>query len=557
MSLDDADLQHALRNVEHLEPRQKAEVLRLLEERDRLARLADAREHFLPFVKMVWPDFIPGAHHTIMAEAFEDVAAGTCTRLIINMPPRHTKSELTSWLLPAWFLGKFPKRKIIQASNTEGLAAGFGRRVRNLIDGEDLSADDPEITGSLVYQDIFPGVKLAKDSKAAAGWHTSRGGEYFAIGVNGKVTGKGGDIVIIDDPHSEQEAKQAETSPEIFDGVFDWYNSGPRQRLQPGGAIIIVMTRWSKRDLTGQVLKKMAAEGDNPDTDKWRVIEFPAILDEGTESERSMWPGYWPLKTLKATKSVLPVANWMAQYQQNPTSETAAILKRDNWRIWGEDTLVDQKAQRSSCPGPQHRRAWDSLEPPACDYVLHSWDAAATTNDRSHPSAFTSWGVFSAEDPATGKTINNIILLSAFKKRMQFPELKKKAKEFYEEDRPDTLLVENKSAGMQLLQEFRSMGIPAEDFAGSSRGTKRAPNDKVARANMIADVFSSGYVWAPRRRFAEEVIEQCADFPNGDEDDLVDSTVQALIRFRAGGFIRTANDEEEEERPRVRRKRMY
>ena len=554
--LSDHDLLNAQRNLHLFDPEQKARLLALLEERDRQKKLQEARDHFLPFVKRVWPDFIPGAHHTIMAEAFERVATGKCTRLIINMPPRHTKSELTSWLLPAWFLGKFPKKKIIQASNTEALAAGFGRRVRNLIDGEDLG-DAEDRSGNSAYEDIFPGIRLAKDSKAAAGWHTNKGGEYFAIGVNGKVTGKGGDIVIIDDPHDEQQAKQAENDPSIFDGVYDWYNAGPRQRLQPGGAIIIVMTRWSKRDLTGQVLKKMAAEGDNPNTDRWEVIEFPAILDEGTPTERSLWPAYWPLETLKATKSVLPVANWSSQYGQNPTSEGAAIIKREYWRKWGVDRDEDVRAHRSSCPNPRHIGAWTNLDPPACIYTIGSWDCASTKNTRSHPSAYTLWGVFEAEDPTTGKVINNIILLSSYKERLEFPALKKKARQFFDEDNPDTLLVESKSAGVQLIQEFRAAGLPVEDFSGSSRGSKTASNDKIARANSVSDIFASFYVWAPERRFAEEVIEQCAEFPNGTEDDLVDSTVQALIRFRQGGFIRTANDEEDEPSAPRRRKRYY
>lgn len=555
--LDARELDFALRHLDTLDASQKDRVLGLLEERERLARLAEAREHFLPFVKMVWSDFIPGAHHTIMAEAFERVAAGTCTRLIINMPPRHTKSELASWLLPTWFLGKFPKKKIIQASNTQDLASGFGRRVRNLIDGEDLSGeeDDAERSGHSAFQAIFPGIRLAKDSKAAAGWHTNKGGEYFAIGVNGTVSGKGGNIVIVDDPHSEREAKLAENDPKVFDSVYTWYNGGPRQRLQPGGAIIIVMTRWSKRDLTGQVLKKMIEERDNPYTDKWEVISFPAILDEDTASERAMWPGYWPLDTLRATKSVLPVSNWKAQYQQEPTSESAAILKREYWRTWGDE-------DKEKCPAPQHVSAWANGDPPACEYTIGSWDCATGDKDRSHPSAYTLWGVFKAEDPNNGKEINNIILLQAFKKRMEFPELKKIAKQFYAEDQPDTLLIENKSAGVQLLQEFQTMGIPAESFSGSSRGRSTGvrgvgDNNKIARANRIVDIFASRYVWKPPTRFAEEVVEQCASFP-GDEDDLVDSTVQALLRFREGGLIRTANDEDEDTQTRsFRCKRFY
>jgi len=880
--ISDADLLQLERQLPHLDPAHKRRVLELLEERERVRRLQEARDHFLPFVKMMWPEFIPGAHHTIMAEAFEKIAKGELKRLLINMPPRFTKSELSSWLLPAWLLGRQPTSKIIQASNTEALAAGFGRKVRNLVSGE--GGDTEQTTHP--FQDVFPGVWLAKDSQAAAGWHTNRGGEYFAIGVNGKVTGKGancayfsckcltkrgyiliadvrvGDEVlgydhrtetptwttvraistqrkpelvsvngfvgtpehrvytrrgyrralaaradqddvlslpagfhqafeglpaggaqnraparqavlfrrvqvepgavrlpsmrglesadgdhlqallsegqarpsdvqelleriqasevhagqersagrfqrqsflhtellsgvlrgepktldrrghrlmqnlrrasseerrkvllnemllgtgqgsgralhgglepgtgadqealqravrgmrpddgsragaphrqrlyepyrgelgaalravprvlsstrvgdsasdvegalhglghwvvdiqtdsenffcegvlvhncaIIDDAHSEQEAKQAESNPAVFDSVWEWYSSGIRQRLQPGGAIVIPMTRWSKRDLAGRLIKQM--QESTGLSDKWEVISFPAILDEGTPTERSMWPGFWPLEELQRTRAALPVSKWSAQYLQNPVSEQAAILKREYWRRWGDD--------EEKCPGPMHAAAWQNGDPPACDYIIGSWDCASTKNERSHPSAYTLWGVFRAEDPDSGKTVNNIILLSSFTARMEFPELKKKAKEFYDEDSPDTLLIENKAAGIQLLQEFRAMGIPAEDFSGSSRGTKALPNDKIARANMVVDIFASKYVWAPSRRFADVVIEECASFPAGDTDDLVDSTVQAMIRFRQGGFIRTANDEPEEETVSHRRKRYY
>jgi len=472
----------------------------------------------------------------------------------------NTKSQFASWLLPAWFLGKFPKQKIIQVSNTETLAAGFGRQVRNMLDGEAVVTQDeesPDSAQSVVspYREIFPKVRLAEDSKAAGMWHTNYGGEYFAVGVNGRVTGKGASIAIVDDAHSEQEAKQAETNPAIFDEVYNWYTSGIRQRLQPGGSIIIVATRWSKRDLVGRVLAQMDRDmksGLPPDQyDKWDVLSLPAILDEGLPSERSMWPGFWPLAELQRTRNALPVSKWQAQYQQNPTSEGAAILKREYWRRWGDD-------DKEKCPGPQHVAAWQNGDPPACEYIIGSWDCAATANERSHPSAYTLWGVFKAEDPESGKTLNHIILLQAYKARMEFPELKRTAKQFYDEDRPDTLLIENKSAGMQLLQEFRSMGVPAESFTGSSRGSRAVSNDKIARANMIADVFASRYVWCPPTRFADEVMEQCASFPAGEEDDLVDSTVQAMMRFREGGFIRTANDEAEDAAPvRFRRKRYY
>lgn len=546
MSLD-FDIGSALKNLDRLKPEDKQRVIELLDERERLHKVEKAREHFIEFVKLVWPGFIPGPHHYIMAEAFERVAKGECKRLIINMAPRHTKSELTSWLLPAWFLGKFPRKKIIQASNTEALAAGFGRRVRNLISG---SADeDDDGNRGISYSEIFPRVELAKDSQSAAGWHTNKGGEYFAIGISGKVTGKGGDIVIIDDPHSEQEARQAETSPEIFDNVYEWYTSGPRQRLQPGGAIILVQTRWSKRDLTGQVLKKMATLEEDDYGDRWEVIEFPAILDEDTPEERALWPAFWSLPELRATKAVLPVAKWKAQYQQNPTSEEGAIIKREAWRRWGSD--------KEECPADHLMSAWNNLEPPPCEFIMMSIDTALKKNERADYSAFTTWGVFKVDDPKTGLPINNLILLSAWKARLEFPELKKKVLQFHTEDQPDTLLIEDKGSGISLIQELRSMGVPVENFS-YGRGSKKVSNDKVARANMVADIFASGYVWAPERRFADECIEECAEFPYGDHDDYLDTVVQALLRFRSGGLIRTASDEPDDwDEPRSYRSKRY
>ena len=236
------DLDNLLQILPKLSEKEQAKLLQELSEYENLVQKEKTKDNFLVFVEKMWAEFIPGRHHTKMARAFERVANGECKRLIINMPPRHTKSEFASYLLPAWFLGKFPHKKVIQTSHTAELSVGFGRKVRNLVEREE-------------YKDIFPGTSLQADSKAAGRWNTSKGGDYFAIGVGGAVTGKGADLLIIDDPHSEQEATLAEHSPEVYDKVHDWYTSGPRQRLQPGGAIIIVMTRWSKRDLTGQVVK--------------------------------------------------------------------------------------------------------------------------------------------------------------------------------------------------------------------------------------------------------------------------------------------------------------
>ena len=468
----------------------------------RAKKREEAQASFAKFVKAMWPGFIDGRHHKVMAKKFEEIAAGKLKRLIINMPPRHTKSEFASFLLPSWFLGKYPNKKIIQSSNTSELAVGFGRKVRNLVDSE-------------VYSDIFPNVSLRADSKAAGRWATNANGEYFAIGVGGTVTGKGADLLIIDDPHSEQEAKLAQSNSEVFDQVYEWYTSGPRQRLQPGGAIVVVMTRWSKKDLTGRILQSMV----DKDGETWDVIEFPAILPSGNP----LWPEFWSLEELMALKLELPAAKWNAQYQQTPTAEEGAIVKREWWKLWTEE------------------------RPPRCEFVIQSWDTAFTKSERSDYSACTTWGVFYMNE---NENDPHVILLDAFKKRMEFPELKEKAFNHYKEWEPDAFIVEAKASGAPLIFELRQMGIPVSEFT-PSRG-----NDKMVRINSVSDLFASGKVWAPETRWADELMEEMAAFPNSDHDDLVDSTTQALIRFRKGGFLRLESDERDEVQS-FRRKNVY
>jgi predicted phage terminase large subunit-like protein len=491
------EVQDYLSIVDKVPAAERVKITTLLE----MDKVERCKESFLPFVKEMWPIFISGKHHQIMADAFERVARGELKRLIINMPPRHTKSEFASFLLPSWFLGKFPEKKVIQTAHTAELSTGFGRKVRNLVSSD-------------VYQKVFQ-TKLSTDSKAAGRWNTDKGGDYFAIGVGGAVTGKGADLLIIDDPHSEQEAKQ--NNPAVFDQVYEWYTSGPRQRLQPNGAIIIVMTRWAKRDLTGQILKKSGGDG----VDDWEVIEFPAILPSGTP----LWPAFWSKKELEAIKAEIPVAKWEAQYQQNPTGNEGAIIKRDQWKIWEHEKL------------------------PFCDYIIQSWDTAFEKNNRADYSACTTWGVFDHPD-TNGKDQTNIILLDAFKRRMEFPELKKLALELYKQWEPDTLIIEKRAAGAPLIYELRKIGVPLSEYT-PSKG-----NDKISRVNSIADLFASGIVWCTGSRDADEVMEEMAAFPNGDNDDLVDSSSQALMRFRQGGFIQIASDEQDDE-PIFRRKYEY
>ena len=475
-----------LKTLDTLAVDEKREILGLIEELGAAKARAGAQEDFLDFVKGVWPAFIEGDHHRVMADAFNRIASGELKRLIINMPPRHTKSEFASHLFPAWYLGRFPDRKVIQTAHTAELAVGFGRKVRNLV-------------GSAEYEKVFSGVSLSADSKAAGRWSTNKHGDYFAIGVGGAVTGKGADILIVDDPHSEQEA--AQNDPSVYDKTYEWYTSGPRQRLQPGGAICLVMTRWSKKDLTGSILKASIERGGS---DEWEIIELPAILPSG----KPLWPGFWPLEQLEALKAELPVGKWSAQYQQDPTAEEGAIIKREWWKDW---------TQR---------------EPPQCEFVIQSWDTAFLAKRTADYSACTTWGVFYNEDKQA-----NIILLDALQERLEFPDLKKRAYEMYKEYEPDACIVEAKAAGSPLIFELRRIGVPVSEYT-PGRG-----KDKIARVNAVSDLFHSGHVWAPKKRWAEEVIEQFASFPHGDHDDLVDSSTQALLRFRQGGFISLGTDE--------------
>ena len=468
----------------------KRRALELVRQYKKLRVQSDGKDNFLDFVKHVYPGYKIGPHHEKLARIFEDVAAGKKKRVVVNIAPRHGKSELISYLAPAWFLGKYPQKKVIMASHTADLAVNFGRRVRNLV-------------GSDSYKDIFPQVELQADSKSASRWGTNFQGEYFAIGVGGALAGRGADLFIIDDPHSEQEAKTGRA--DVFLPAWEWFQSGPIQRLMPGGAIIVVMTRWSKLDLTGQIVNQMVK---NDEVDDWEVVEFPAILDSG----EALWPEFWPVEELLAKKAALDIRYWNAQYMQNPVSEEGALIKREWWQIWEKE------------------------DPPQCEFVIMALDAAQEANNRADFNALTTWGVFFNEE-----TNNyNIILLNSIKKRLEFPELKKLVLEEYKDWEPDAFIVEKKSNGAALYQELRRMGVPVGEF------TPGKGQDKISRVNAVSDLFNSGIVWAPDHRWAQEVIEECNDFPSGANDDLVDSTTLALLRFRQGGFIRLPSDEPED-----------
>jgi len=468
----------------------EAERLRLELRLTQLEAQERSRNSFLDFVRYVWPEAILGEHHRKMAAALDRIAKGTLKRLIVNMPPRHTKSEFASYLLPAFLMGRDPRLQVIEATHTAELAVKFGRKVRDLM--EDSR-----------YRELFSDVALKADSKAAGRWDTNKGGTYFAVGVGGAMTGRGADILIIDDPHSEADAM----SELALDNAWEWYQSGPRTRMQPGGAIVVVMTRWGTKDLTARLLKAQTSHN----ADRWEVIEFPAILPSG----RPLWPEFWKLEELEAVRASLSVQKWNAMYQQQPTNDEGAILKREWWRVWPHD------------------------EPPVVNYIIQSLDTAYSKKETADFSVITTWGVFYPDEDSGA----NIILLDVKKGRWDFPELKRVAKEQYEYWQPDNVLIEAKATGVSLQQELRRMSIPVTMY---SPGGRKAGTDKVSRANAVAPIFEAGMVWAPDTDWAEGLVEECAAFPNGDNDDQVDSTVQAMMRFRQGNFVALKTDDVEE-----------
>jgi predicted phage terminase large subunit-like protein len=468
------------------------EELRTLILKTQIEYIKLCQDNFLYFVKAMWPDFIcrdtdveeEWGHHQIIANEFQNIASKVHNRLIVNMPPRHTKSEFASYLFPAWFIGKYPNKKLMQVSHNAELATRFGSKVRNLMDTDD-------------YKSIFGDVKLREDSKAKGRWETNHGGEYFAAGVGGSITGRGADLLIIDDPHTEQDSM----SDSAMERTFEWYSSGPRQRLQPGGSIVVVMTRWAQDDLTGRLIKSQS----EPKSDKWRVINFPAILDNG----EPVWPEYWPLEELEKVKASVSTKNWNAQYMQDPTSEEGAIIKRDWWKKWDSEIL------------------------PPLKHIIQSYDTAFSAKESADYSAITTWGIF---QPREGYE-DCIILLDAMKGRFDFPDLKNVAIDQYKYWEPETVIIEAKASGQPLIQELRKTGIPVIDYV-PAKG-----RDKYTRINSVAPIFESGMVYAPiQEKFAQDVIEECAAFPNGQYDDYVDSMTQAVLRFRQGGFVSTYSD---------------
>jgi len=484
-----------------------AELIAMFDELDGRKQQTLAQNDFLLFIAAIDPNYKFGVHLKRLGSLLMEVEQNVKNRIAVSMAPRMGKSQMISIYYPAWYLGKHPDHKVIVASHTADLAVVMARKVRNLINTAE-------------YKEIFPQTNIAADAKAAAQWNTTKGGEYFAIGVGGALAGRGAHLIIADDPLSEQDIKAGNTSS--LDSTYEWFSAGLRTRLMPDGKICVLHTRWHQRDLIGRLIKDSAM---NEGGDSYETFEFPAILNEGTPEEKSIWPEQWSLEALQQTRASMHhiMWQWYAQYQQNPTAAEAAIIKRD-WIRW-----------------------WTKDDPPRVDFIVQAFDTALTTKQRSDFSVCHTWGVWENEEDGT----QNVILLNKVKGKYEFPELKAMAHEQYKEWEPDSVIVEAKASGQPLIDEMRRSGIFVQDFS-PGKG-----QDKIARLNAVADMFASGHVWFPENAWAAATVEEILAFPAGEHDDEVDTMTLALMRIRKGGLLRLSSDYEDNEPRYVSRRQAY
>ena len=488
-------------------PDEAAELLAMFDELDGRKRQTLAQDDFLSFIAAIDPNYKFGTHLKRLGTLLMEVETNIKNRIAVSMAPRMGKSQMISIYYPAWYLGKHPDHKVIVASHTADLAVVMARKVRNLI-------NTPE------YKAIFPQTNIASDAKAAAQWNTTKGGEYFAIGVGGALAGRGAHLIIADDPLSEQDIKAGNTTS--LDSTYEWFSAGLRTRLMPEGKICVLHTRWHQRDLIGRLIKDSAM---NEGGDSYETFEFPAILNEGTPEEKSIWPEQWSLEALQQTRASMHhiMWQWYAQYQQNPTAAEAAIIKRD-WIRW-----------------------WEKDDPPRIDFIVQAFDTALTTKQRSDFSVCHTWGVWESEEDGT----QNVILLNKVKGKYEFPELKAMAHEQYKLWDPDSVIVEAKASGQPLIDEMRRSGIFVQDFS-PGKG-----QDKIARLNAVADMFASGHVWFPENAWAAATVEEILAFPAGEHDDEVDTMTLALMRIRKGGLLRLSSDHEDNDPHYASRRQAY
>ncbi len=433
----------------------------------------------MPFCQYTMPSFEVPNHIIALAAKLEAVERGEIKRLIVLEPPRHGKSELISLRFPCWFLAKHPTNSIVQAGYAESIALTHSRKARDIFISSQMTTLFPEIR----YRPERRGQEtIIPERQAAHEWGTVQGGSYYAVGIGGGLTGRGFNVGIIDDP--VKDAEEAE-SPTYRERAWDWYTQVFRTRAQPDAAIIVVMTRWHKDDLVGRLLQQAK---EDPESDQWEVLHLPAIKDG-----QALWPEWFSIEKLMTTRASIGGRAFESLYQGNPTIAEGQIIKREWWQYY-------------------------SLRP-QFERIIHSWDIASKDKERNHYSVCTVWG----------EARNGYYLLGVWRAKVEFPELKRAAEALYDRDLPQWVIVEDASSGIPLIQELRrNTRLPV--LAIPAKGSKEA------RANSATPLIEAGRVYLPESApWLYDFIEECSAFPNGANDDQVDSLTQALEFMRGPG----------------------
>ena len=448
--------------------------------------VSGAQTSVLKFAQHMYNGYSTPAHVQLIAKSLEALERDEFDRLAIFMPPRHGKSMLCSEMFPAWFLGRNPKNFVIQSTYAQELADDFGRKVRNHVKSEEFTK-------------VFPNTTLREDSTSAKRFHTVQGGTYSAVGAGGAITGRGAHLLIIDDPIKGREDAESQVQRR---NLIEWYKSVAFTRLMPGGKVIIIQTRWHEEDLAGWVLEN--------EPGAWKVLDLPAVNDNGD----ALWPEAYPIEKLKKIQSTVGERVWQSLYQQKPSAEQGQILKRDWWCVWEKKRL------------------------PACHTIVQSWDTAFSAKETADYSARTTWGVFTHIDEE-GRDQACIILLELWRNRVEYPELRKEAQQSFFDWKPDVVLVEKRASGQSLLQDLRRAGVPVKEFTPD--------RDKVSRAHVVASMLETGLVFVLNEAWVDDLIQECASFPYGKHDDLVDTTTQAWQLIRDNYLVSHPLDPEDEE----------
>ncbi len=430
------------------------------------------------------------------------VEAGEIRRLIVEMPPRHGKSETTTIKFPAWYLGRHPNQRGIIASHTGSLAARFSMRARN-----DFGQFAPEIWGLRVAPDVAAMYRWdVFDPKAPPGQPP---GGLIAAGIGGPITGQGAHLAVIDDPFKD--AEQANSKVQR-DAVWDWYRFVLRTRLMPEGVIVLVLTRWHEDDLAGRLLQ---AAKDDPGADQWVVLRLPAIAEEDDPLGRSpgepLWPEQYSEASLQATRASVGQYVWAALYQQRPQPASGGIFKREWFRYFREEL----EFYVLSRPEGEHRvRIADCRR-------FQTVDTAASLKETADFFVVSTWALTPRRD---------LLLLDVLRTRVEGPDQKGLMRAQFERHRPAYQGVENKSFGLTLIQELVREGLPVRAL--------EADRDKVSRALPIAARYETGAVYhRAGASWLGDYEEELLQFPNGAHDDQVDTAGYAALEIAGAAFL--------------------